>query len=159
MAGLGFSYGNIKLASAGFGIHDAFRETNCDTSFLFLVSLVSAWFVGSMIGFSDVLFNVQDLFWCDTILLQLIALQSIIVFISFICAKAPAAIAASVCFTFITCNLLRNFLHGKIFECSCFCIARNNAYETLIPASIAAILTCMITILLTYLVFCKKEIK
>lgn len=208
MAGLGFSYGYIKLTSVGFSVYRAFQETNCDTSFMFLPALVSAWFVGadfssrtihheitlgysrwsilavrelpvylaaaalhyiyvvstmlgvgSRRGFSGGSFSLQDFFWCGTVLLQLIALQSIIVFISVICAKAPAAIAGSVCFAFITCNILRNFFDGKIFTSSCFCLARNNDYDTLLPAGVAAVLTCAAMVLLTYGAFRRKEIK
>ena len=37
MVGIGFSYGYIKLADAGYDIYDAFRETCSDTSFAFLL--------------------------------------------------------------------------------------------------------------------------
>ena len=206
MAGLGFVYGN-KLASLGFGIYDAFTEANCDTSFMFILALVSSWFIGSdfsnrtihheitlgysrwsvlvvrelpvyltaialhftyiiftmlgvgiKTGFSCGMFGTQDLFWCITILLQLISLQSIIAFISFICAKASAAIAASTCFIFITCNVLRNFLEGRIFTRSVFCLSQDNTFDNLIYTSAVAVLTLVVTIFLTYLVLRKKEI-
>lgn len=47
MSAAGFSYGYIKLTSVGYGVYDAFTETNCDTSFVFIHALVSAWFIGS----------------------------------------------------------------------------------------------------------------
>lgn len=210
MAGIGFFHGYIKLASLVHenGMYDAFIATNCDTSFIFLLALVSASFIGSdfsnrtihheittgysrwsvlvvrelsaslsavilhftfiictMIGvgiktgFSVDRFENRDLFWCVVILLQLSALQSIIVLITFICAKASVAIAASVCFTFLMCNVLRNFFDGIIFKSSCFCLVQNNAYETLIPTSMIAVLTLIVTITVTYFVFRKKEIK
>ena len=208
MAGLGFSYGFIKLASLGCSVYDAFRETNCDTSFLFILSLISAWFVGSdfsnrtihheitlgysrwsvlsvrempvfvsgvilhyvyvfsamlgvasITGFSEMVFTLQDLLWCITIALQLIAMQSIITLISFICANAPAAIAVSVSFTIIACNVLRNFLNETVFNRTVFFLAPNNANETLALASKVAVATLVITITLTYFLFRKREIK
>lgn len=208
MAGMGFAYGYIQLAKLGCSMYDAFADTNCDTSFMFILALVSAWFIGSDFssrtihheitlgysrgsvlavreisvylsavilhvvyivftmlgvgiknGFSGSMFKIQDVPWCVTLLLQLIALQSIIAFISFMCAKASAAIAASVCFTFIMCNVLRIYFDGKIFTKLCFYFVQNNAYDTLIPASIVAILTWIAAISLTCFMFRKKEIK
>jgi len=208
MAGFGFYYGFVKLSDMGCGVYDAFRETNCDTSFMFILSLLSAWFLGSDFsnhtihheislgysrwsvlvvrelavllssvilhfayvfsavlgvasknGFFGSVFSMQDIFWCITIVLQLIALQSIITLLSFICAKAPAAIALSVSFTFMSCNVLRNFLNGTFFTKTVFFLAQNNANETLIPTSMMAVITLVISIILTYLIFRKKEIK
>lgn len=208
MAGLGFSYGYIKLASMGYDLYDAFRETSCDTSFMIILALVSAWFigsdfsnrtihheitlgysrwsvlmvrelpvllsgillhfiyviscmlgVGSKTGFSVSMFSVQDLFWCITIMLQLMALQSIVLFISFICANAPAAIAISVSIMVIACNVLRNFLKGTFFTKSVFYFAPNNTKETLLPTSAVAVMTLVIIMVSTYIVFRKKEIK
>ena len=110
-------------------------------------------------GFTGDLFKVQDIFWSLTVMLQIIALQSIITMITFICGKATSAIAASFCFIFITCNVLRNFLYDTFFEKTVFCFARNNASETLITSSIVAVITLVVVIVLTYLVFRKKEIK
>lgn len=208
MAAFGFPYGYVKLAGMEEGIYGAFRETICDTSFLFLGALVSAWFVGndfgsrtihheislgysrgavlavrelpvflaavilhftyiisSMLGaagkagFSGSIFTAWDLLWCAVIILQLMAIQSIIVLITIVCAKAASAIAASICFTFVMCNVLRNFFDGRIYTSSCFCLVRDNRYETLFPAGLAAAFILIVTITLTYLVFRKKEIK
>ena len=208
MAGLGFSYGYIKLAVMGCNPYDAFCKTCCDTSFMVLLALVSAWFigsdfsnrtihheitlgynrwsvlmvrelpvllsgmllhfiyviscmlgVGSKTGFSVSRFSVQDLFWGITILLQLMALQSIILFLSFLCASAPAAIAISVSFMVIACNVLRNFLEGTFFTKTVFYFATNNTKETLLPTSAVAVMTLVIIMVSTYIVFRKKEIK
>ena len=108
--------------------------------------------------FSIELFEIRDLYWCITIVLQLIALQSIIVLITFICAKASVAIATSVCFTFVMCNILRNFLNGEIFIRSCFFLAKDNLSETLIPTSIMAVLIFVASVIFTYVIFTKREI-
>ena len=208
MAAVGFSYGWIKLASLGYDPYDAFWATGCDTSFMFILVLVSAWFigsdfsnrtihheitlgysrwsvlrvralpvllsgillhfiyavscmigVGSKTGFSGNMFSMQDLFWGITIILQLMALQSIVLFISFICASAPSAIVVSVSVIMIECNVLRNFLEGTFFTKTVFCFAQNNTKETLLPTSAVAVMTLVIVMVSTYLVFRKKEIK
>ena len=207
MAGVGFSYGYMKLAGMGCDLYDAFRENACDTSFMVILALVSAWFigsdfsnrtihheitlgynrwsvlmvrelpvflsgillhfiyiiscmigVGSKTGFSVSMFSMQDFFWCITIMLQLMALQSIILFISFLCANAAAAIAISVCFMVIACNVLRNFLDGTVFTKTVFCFAPNNTKETLLPTSVVAVMTLAIIMVLTYIVFRKKRL-
>ena len=208
MFGLGFTYGYVKLAGMGYNLYDAFRATGCDTSFMIILALVSAWFigsdfsnrtihheitlgysrwsvlmvrelpvllsgmllhfiyviscmlgVGSKTGFSVSMFSIRDFYWCITILLQLIALQSIVLLISFICANAPAAIAISVSFMMIVCNVLRNFLEGTFFTKTVFYFAPNNTKETLLPTSVVAVLTLVVTVVSTYIVFRKKEIK
>lgn len=208
MGAAGFSYGNIKLAEIGFDVYEAFAEANCDTSFVFILALVTAWFMGSdfsnrtiqhgialghsrwsvlgvrvvpailsgivlhcvyvfstMIGvgvragFDGGRFTVRDILWYAVILLQLSAIQGIVTLITFICAKAPGAIAASVCIIFIGCNLLRNFFDGVLFTRSVFCFVRENGYEILGPTSVAAAVTLAASIALTHFIFRKKEIR
>ena len=79
--------------------------------------------------------------------------------ITFICAKAPAAVAISVSFTIIACNVLRNFLGETFFTKTVFYLAKDNTSVTLLSASIVAAITLIVFIALTYLVFRKKEIK
>jgi len=208
MVGFGFSYGFVKIAGMGGSTYDAFLATNCDTSFMFILALITAWFLGSDFsnrtihheitlgysrwsvllvrelpvllsgvilhfayvfsavlgvacknGFSGAVFETADILWCITIMLQLMGLQSVITMITFICAKAPAAIAISVSFTIIACNVLRNFLGGTFFTKTVFYLARDNASATLLPTSIVAVITLIGFIALTYMVFRRKEIK
>ena len=209
MASLAVYYGYCKLAGLGFGLYEAFTDTICDTSLMFLLALVSAWFIGNdfsnrtihheiTLGYSRLsilvvrelaaylfavvlhftyiitmlglgiktgvftcVFEKQDLFWCLAVSIQLIAMQSMIVFITILCAKATSAIAASVLFMIITCNLLRNFVvdEGAIFTKSVFCLAYNNTSENLSQISLVAVLTWLIVLVLTYVVFRKKDIE
>lgn len=208
MTGFGFSYGFVKIASMGGSAYDAFMVTNSDTSFMFILALITAWFLGSDFsnrtihheitlgysrwsvllvrefpvmlsgvilhfahvfsavfgvtcknGFSGDMFGTADALWCITIMLQLFGLQSIITLITFICAKASAAIAISVSFTIIACNVLRNFLGGTFFTKTVFYLAKDNANETLFSTSMVAVITLVVSIALTYLVFRRKEIK
>lgn len=125
--------------------------------FTYVVSTVIG--LGIQNGFSFEAFQIQDLYWCITVMLQLIAMQSVIVLITFICAKAAAAIAVSVCFMFFMCNILRNFLEVKAYTMSCFCLVREHSYEMLIPAGIIAVLTTVVFVIMTWLVFRKREIQ
>lgn len=210
MASLAVYYGYCKLAGLGFGLYEAFTDTICDTSLMFLLALVSAWFIGNdfsnrtihheiTLGYSRLsilvvrelaaylfavvlhftyiiftmlglgiktgvftcVFEKQDLFWCLAVSIQLIAMQSMIVLITILCAKATSAIAASVLFMIITCNLLRNFVvdEGAIFTKSVFCLAYNNTSENLSQISLVAVLTWLIVLVLTYVVFRKKDIE
>lgn len=110
-------------------------------------------------GFSGAVFETADILWCITIMLQLMGLQSVITMITFICAKAPAAIAISVSFTIIACNMLSNFGDGTFYEMTVFCLAGDNTSATLLPASIVAVITIVVSISSTYLIFRKREIK
>ena len=110
-------------------------------------------------GFSFEVFQIQDLYWGITVMLQLIAMQSVVVLITFLCAKAAAAIAASVCVIFLMCNIVRNFLEVKAYTMSCFCLAQTHSNETLLPTGIIAILTILITVIITWFMFRKREVK
>lgn len=114
---------------------------------------------GYMNGFPGSLFQIQDLFWCLTVALQLIAQQSIIVLISCIFATPASAISASAVFTLVTSNILRNFISSPIFTKSVFYLARENTAESLVPAAIVAAITLVVTVSANYLVFRKQEIK
>lgn len=202
------AYTGWTMESHDFSVREGLELSIRDTSIMFMVTLVTSWFVGSDFGtrtihheltlgysrwsvllvrelpvmlssvilhftcaavallvngyrngFPGDLFQVQDLFWCLTVALQLIALQSIIVLISCICATTSSAIAGSAVFTFITCNILRNFMDGPIFTRSVFCLARSNTKESLVPTAIVAAVTLVITVATNYFVFRKQEIK
>lgn len=208
MAGLGFSYGFVKVAAMGGNAYYAFKDAISDTSLMFVLALMTSWFVGSDFsnrtihheitlgysrwsvllvrelpvmlsgvifhfvyafsavlgvtcknGFSGEMFGTADMLWCITIILQLLGLQSIITLITFIFAKAPIAIAVSVSFTIVMCNILRNFLGETFFVKTVFCLARDNENATLLSASIVAVITLILSIALTYLVFRRREIK
>lgn len=208
MAGFGFSYGFVKIASIGGEVYDAFATTLCDASFMFVSALVGAWFIGSDFsnrtihheialgysrwsvllvrelpvllsgvlmhlvytlsavlgtglkgGFSFDSFSTHDIFWCLTVVLQLIALQSIIALISFICAKAPAAITASVSVIIVMCNILRNFLGNTFYNRTVFYLAPDNETKTLVTSCIVAFIILALSLAATHLIFSKKDIK
>lgn len=114
---------------------------------------------GLKVGFSFDSFSAQDIFWCLTVVLQLIALQSIIALISFICAKAPAAITASVSIIIVMCNILRNFLGCTFYSRTVFYLAPDNEPKTLIISSAVAVITFALSLAAAHLIFIRKDIE
>lgn len=125
----------------------------------FVFVFVTVFGVGCKNGFAGGLFGSRDIFWCLTIMLQVIAMQAMIAMIAFICGKATTAIAASICFIIIVCNVLRNFVSEKVYSKTVFCLAADHSGDTLITASVIAVITLVLTIAVTYLIFRRKEIK
>lgn len=207
--GIGALWGYEKLAlTEKYGsLYGAFLASNCDTSFIFLLTFVSVWFIGSdfgnrtiqheiklgytrtsvvfvravtafslalllhfcyimstmlgtgiRAGFSRAGFSRHDILWCVTIALQLIAFQSIIVWIAFLTRRFAAALTISVCFTFITCNLLRNFTNSRLFHISVFCLVQDSSMETLLPAGIVAVVVLVLMSVATYFTFRRAEV-
>ena len=115
--------------------------------------------VGTQIGFHLDSFSVRDIFWCLTVILQITAMQSFIVFIAFLLRKASTAISVSVCFSFITCNILRNFLEGKVFELSCFYFAQDTSGKNLFFTSLFAVIVFGAMTGAAYFVFSRADIK
>ena len=106
-------------------------------------------------GMDGNIFQKQNLFWILTIMLQLVALQSITTFIIFIFKSLSAA----VCVSFIACNIIRNFTDSEIFTLSCFCLARNSETRTLLISSIYAVAITIVVAVSTHILFKKAEIK
>lgn len=207
----GALYGYEKLAFIDKynSLYGAFIVSVSDTSFIFLLAIVSAWFMGSdfgnrtiqheiklgysrmsvifvravtvyalsillhagyvagvMIGtgsrsktgFSPEGFSGQDIWWCATIALQLIAFQSIIVCIAFFIRKFAAVIVISACFSFAACNVIRNFTDSGLFRVSVFCLVQDSSYETLVSADIFAVVVFIVMSALTYSVFRRADI-
>ncbi len=203
----GFFYGYLKF-NESYNTNTMFAAGVGDTSFMFVFSLVSAWFIGNdfssrtvhnevkigysrfsiiasrtiiviltstflhltyivaliggfslKYGFDTSVFCLSNLFWLLTVMIQIIGVQCCVVFISFLTKKATAAIAVSVCFTFITCNILRNFLDSSVFRLSSFSLAQNSYTSTLVMSCIYAALMIVAITLLTHITFRKAEIK
>ena len=207
LGAVGITYGYLKLSPAE-GAYEGFLATISDTSFVFIITMVTAGFVGSdfsnrtiqheittghnrlsvilvralPVFFSAISMHVlyivstmigiwiksgtmgqhftgQDILWLVTVLMQVAAVQSIIQWIAFLCRNAAVGIAASILFTFMTCNVLRNFLESRIFTISVFCFVRESSYETLIPALMIAIVVIFGMLFLTYQTFRKAELR
>ncbi|MBD5137472.1 MAG: ABC transporter permease [Lachnospiraceae bacterium] len=206
-AGFFYSYCKLYLLPS-MNTNEVFACLVSDTSLIFIISLVTSWFIGNdfssrtihneikigysrlsillsrliivyiisvllhsiyifsaVLGFSlkssfdNSIINTHNIFWFLTVAAQLFAIQSIITFITFSLKKASASISAAVCFTFITCNIIRTFTDSRIFTLSCFCLAQDSSYKNLVPTFINAIIVIAIAFIATYICFRKTEIK
>ena len=203
----GFFLGFLKLAE-DLDTATVFSFSICDTSFLFVVSLVAAWFAGNdflnrtiqneikagysrfyvflaraitavimaqllhltyvfatVLGFAlryrfdSSIFSVRDFVWLLVVMLQIGANICIVMFIVFAFRKATSGIAVTVVFSFVTCNILRNFIGDSVFRLTCFSLAQTSDDRTLALSAALAAAVIAISLTATHLVFRKAEIK
>lgn len=212
MVVMGYLFGDNRIGNKVFEMSDtttiAFSNAVGDTSFVFLISIVTALYIGkdfsnrticneiklghsrfhillsktimvcgfavflhsiyvlsTVIGFSVVrgfdtsILCIENLYWFLTVLLQLIAITSGIVLISFISRKVSEAIALSALFTVVCCNILRNFITSKIYTLSCFYFVQNSEVETLTFASMSACITIILFLAIARYSFHKADIR
>lgn len=110
-------------------------------------------------GFDASVFRVENALWLLTVLIQLVAIISGVVLISFLARKVSEAIAVSVIYAFIGCNILRNFFDTGIITISCFYFVQDNNTETLFLAVISALITMLLFSVTATLMFQKADIK
>lgn len=91
--------------------------------------------------------------WSLLVFLEMIAIQSVVVFIVFLCRKVTSSIAVSVCTMVVLCNALRNLTDGavfvQLFNMTCFSRMAMNMQAF----SMSDILITMISALITIAVF------
>ncbi|MBQ8967827.1 ABC transporter permease [Ruminococcus sp.] len=152
----------IKLGSSRASVIMAKALTAFAVSLMIHLTDITATIVGYGLryGFDSSLFTTGNLLWLLVVMVQVCAITSFVVLIVFAAKNALAGIALTVVFTFITCNILRNFLDGKTaFKLSCFSLAQTNDVSTLVLSGIFAAITIAVVLGLTQLVFRKAEIK
>lgn len=212
MFGVGYVYGDHRINNRMYEMPDhtadMFSAAVSDTSFVFLIAIVAALFIGrdfsnrtigneiklgygrthillsrmlgagafsillhviyivaALIGFSVVrgfdtsLFSLENFLWLLTVLLQLAAIISGVVLISFLVKKVPEAIALSALYAAVCCNILRNFFSTGIFTLSCFCFARDSDLRTLAATAVSAGITLLVFLSIAVFAFRKAEIK
>lgn len=179
-----------------------------DTSVMFLISVVTAWFLGNdftsrtihneikigcsrlsvllsrtiivyaaaiilhfmnfltlaagfwmTIGLEEDFFSAQNLMWLLVVMVQVCGIQSVTVLVVFVTRNVTAAIAISVCSSFVMCNLLRNYWTGKLFTLSCFSLAQDNSWDVLLPSLVYALLIIAVMFVITYYCFKKSDIR
>lgn len=205
---IGLTYGVYKLSNLEENTATIFTYVISDTSFVFVISLVAALFIGkdfsnhticneiklgysrfhillsrmivvcsfavllhtiyvisTVLGFSVVrgfdtsVLCVENVLWLFVVLIQLVAVISGVVLISFLAKKVSEAISVSGMYAFICCNILRNFISAKIFTMSCFCFVQDNNMENLFFAVISAFVTMIIFLAIATSMFNKADIK
>ncbi|MDE5966931.1 MAG: ABC transporter permease [Lachnospiraceae bacterium] len=131
----------------------------------FAVLLHTIYVISTVLGFSVVrgfdtrVLCVENALWLFTVLIQLVAVISGVVMISFLAKKVSGAISVSVMYAFICCNILRNFISSKIFTMSCFCFVQDNDIENLLFAAISAFVTMIIFSVIATFTFNKADVK
>ena len=208
----GYIYGDGRIIKRVFELTDSistvFSCIVCDTSFVFLISIIAALFISvdfgnrticneiklgysrfhillsrmavvcvfailfhltfiisAIVGFfaergvDTSLFCIENAFWLLTILIQLSAVTSGVVLISFIAKKVAEAVALSALYTFVCCNILRNFISAKIYTLSCFSFVQNNNSENLVSAIVSALVTMIVFLVIGTIIFNKAEVK
>lgn len=206
LAAAGFFLGLLKLPEY-MDTATVFSLSVCDTSFLFLISLVAAWFAGNdfqnrtihheiMAGYSRLsvfmartimavimavllhlvyvfatvlgfvvqyrfdgsIFSPINFVWLLVVMLQICANICIVMFIIFALKKALPGIAVAVVFSFVCCNILRNFISDSAFRLTCFSLAQTSDSETLVLSAVLAAAAIAASLTATHFVFRKAEI-
>lgn len=202
-----FLLGYLKLPE-DMKTSTVFSNSLCDTSFMFIISLVAAWFAGNdflnrtihneiKVGYSRFsvilartlttvtmsvllhltyvfatvlgssakcdfdrsLFTPRNFVWLLVVMLQICANICIIMFIVFALKKITSAIAVTVVFSFVACNLLRNFISESVFRLTCFSLAQTSDNRTLALSTVLAVAVIIVSLTATHFVFRKAEIK
>ncbi len=206
LAAAGFFNGLLKIQE-NLNTAAVFSFSICDTSFMFLVSLVAAWFAGNdfqnrtiqneikvgysrfsviiartvpavimavllhltfvfstVLGFAvhytfdSSIFSVTDLLWLLVVVLQICANICIVMLIVFALKKVTSGIAVTVVFSFVTCNILRNFISESFFRLTCFSLAQTSDSETLALSAVFAAAVIAAALAAAHLVFRKADI-
>ena len=207
LAAAGFFLGFLKLPEH-LDTAKVYSLSICDTSFMFIISLVAAWFAGNdfqnrtihneikagysrfsvfmartvttvimavslhltyvfatVLGFAvkyrfdGSIFSVTDFIWLLVVMLQICANICIVMFIVFALKKVTSGIAVTVVFSFVTCNILRNFISESVFGLTCFSFPQTSDNRTLAWSAVFAAVVIVISLMATHLVFRKAEIK
>ena len=207
LAAAGFFLGLLKLPE-NLDTAMVFSLSICDTSFMFIGSLVAAWFAGNdflnrtiqneikagysrfsvfmartiptvimavllhltyvfavVLGFvvkyrfDGSIFSMTDFVWLLVVMLQVCANICIVMFIVFALKKVTSGIAVTIVFSFVTCNVLRNFISDSVFRLTCFSFAQTSDDRTLALSAVFAAAVIVISLTATHFVFRKAEIK
>ena len=82
-----------------------------------------------------------------------------VMFIVFALKKVTSGIAVTVVFSFVSCNILRNFISKSVFRLTCFSLAQTSDNRTLALSAVFAAVIIVISLTATHFVFRKAEIK
>lgn len=132
---------------------------------VFAALLHTVYVISIILGFSVVrgfdasVLRIENVLWLLTVLIQLMAVISGVVLFSFIAKKVSEAIVLSTLYTFICCNVLRNFLDASFFTRSCFCFVQDNSKGSLAFSTISALVTMIIFLAVAVFTFNKAEIE
>ena len=109
--------------------------------------------------FDSSIFSITDFVWMLVVMLQICANICIVMLIVFALKKATSGIAVTVVFSFVACNILRNFISDSVFRLTCFSLAQTSDNRTLALSAVFAAAVIAISLTATHFVFRKAEIK
>ena len=110
-------------------------------------------------GFDSNVLCAENAFWLITVLIQLSAVISGVMLITFITRTVAGAIAISSMYVLICCNILRNYTDAKVFTMSPFCFAQDNNTENLFFTAIVAFATLIIFSATATVIFNRSDVK
>lgn len=131
----------------------------------FAAFIHTAWVAANVLsfaavrGFDSSVLCAENAFWLITVLIQLSAVISGVMLITFITRTVTGAIAISSMYVLICCNILRNYTDAKIFTMSPFCFAQDNNTENLFFTAIVAIVILIIFSAAATAIFNKVDVK
>lgn len=115
--------------------------------------------LGSRIGFDTMIFTPETKLWVLTVVLQMIALESFFIFLSFACCNLYVGLIFSVIMAFTLVNVFRNiFRDVRWYQVSFLHFWENSSRADLITCSVVAAISIAVFIILSYVVFRKREI-
>lgn len=110
-------------------------------------------------GFDSSVLCIENALWLITVWIQLSAVISGVVLITFITRTVAGAIAISSMYVLLCCNILRNYTGAKLFTMSPFCFAQDNSTENLFYTAIVALVTLIIFSATATVIFNKSDVK
>lgn len=131
----------------------------------FAACIHTLWVTANVLGFAAVrgfdssVLCTENAFWLITVLIQLSAVISGSLLITFVARTVAGAIAISSMYVLICCNILRNYTNAKIFAMSPFCFAQDNNTENLFFTAIVALVTLIIFSATVAVIFNRSDVK
>ena len=115
--------------------------------------------LGIGVGFDSFALTADHFLWIGTILLQLIALECMFIFISFLSCNLYVGLIASTISAFSLINIFRNiFKDARWYQVSFLHFAETTNHAELMKCSIVAVISIIVLTAFTYIVFRKREI-
>ena len=154
-------HNEIKVGYSRFSVFIARTITTVIMAVLLHLTYVFATVIGFAVKyrFDTSIFSVTDFVWLLVVILQICANICIVMFIVFALRKVTSGIAVTVVFSFVSCNILRNFISESVFRLTCFSLAQTSDNRTLALSAVFAAAVIVISLTATHLVFRKAEIK
>ena len=115
--------------------------------------------LGCRIGFDTFRPGTEEMLWIGTVFLQMIALECFFLFVNFLCCNLYTGLIVSTIAAFTSINVFRNiFRTAKWYQVSFFHFAETMDPGTLMTSSVVAVISIAALMVLTFLVFRKREI-